>query len=100
MGTRLETNHEYGKAVTVAAWTGADCSLRTCPSGYAWAAAPQDDQDHKQKLECSGKGTCDRKTGECKCFPGFNGEGCRVVHAQMTVMDMVSAKVWKNLQKT
>jgi len=75
--TRLETNHEYGKAVTVAAWTGADCSLRTCPSGYAWAAAPQDDQDHKQKLECSGKGTCDRKTGECKCFPGFNGEGCR-----------------------
>lgn len=75
--TRLETNHEYGKAVTVAAWTGADCSLRTCPSGYAWAAAPQDDQDHKQKLECSGKGQCDRKSGECKCFPGFNGEGCR-----------------------
>ena len=64
--TRLETNHEYGKAVTVAAWTGADCSLRTCPSGYAWAAAPQDDQDHKQKLECSGKGQCDRKSGECK----------------------------------
>merc|ERR1712178_245231 len=75
--TRLETNHEYGKAVTVAAWTGADCSLRTCPSGYAWAAAPQDDQDHKQKLECSGKGQCDRKSGECKCFAGFNGEGCR-----------------------
>ena len=33
--TRLETTHEYGKAETVPAWTGADCSLRTCPSGYA-----------------------------------------------------------------
>ena len=61
----------------VDAWTGADCSLRTCPKGYAWAASPIDDNSHKQLVECSGKGNCDRKSGECKCFDGFWGEGCR-----------------------
>jgi len=52
-------------------------SLRTCASGYAWAASPQLDNDHKQLVECSGKGTCDRKSGECTCYDGFWGEGCR-----------------------
>ena len=41
----------------VDAWTGADCSLRTCPKGYAWAASPIADNSHKQLVECSGKGT-------------------------------------------
>ena len=26
--------------------------------------------------ECSNKGTCNRATGECECFPGFDGAGC------------------------
>jgi len=26
--------------------------------------------------ECSNKGTCNRATGECECFPGFEGAGC------------------------
>jgi len=27
--------------------------------------------------ECSNKGICDRKTGQCNCFPGYEGEGCQ-----------------------
>ena len=49
----------------------------TCPLGRAWAASPQANNDHKQRIECSGKGACDRKSGECECYDGFWGEGCR-----------------------
>jgi hypothetical protein len=73
--TRRE--QEYSDNALVAAWTGADCSLRTCPLGRAWAASPQANNDHKQRIECSGKGACDRKSGECECYDGFWGEGCR-----------------------
>merc|ERR1712151_759451 len=27
--------------------------------------------------ECSSRGTCDYATGQCKCFDGFEGRGCR-----------------------
>jgi hypothetical protein len=30
-----------------------------------------------QYTECSSRGTCDYATGECKCFDGFEGRGCR-----------------------
>jgi len=40
-----------------ATWTGADCSLRSCKFGRAWAA---DDNDPHAYLECSGQGACNR----------------------------------------
>lgn len=27
--------------------------------------------------ECSNKGICNRATGQCDCFPGYEGEGCQ-----------------------
>jgi len=42
------------------------------------------DSDHKQidnsahyYMECSNKGTCDRKKGTCKCFDGYDGAACQ-----------------------
>ena len=28
-------------------------------------------------MECSNKGTCDRETGTCECFPGYDGAACQ-----------------------
>jgi len=28
-------------------------------------------------MECSNKGLCDRKTGECECFDGYDGAACQ-----------------------
>jgi hypothetical protein len=49
--------------------------------------------------ECSNKGVCDRSTGQCQCFPGFEGAGCRRVacpndcsgHGQCVPMDVSNA---------
>ena len=58
------------------AWTQHDCSERTCPKSNAWVDnATGNDAAHASK-ECSNRGTCDRKTGECKCFDGYDGKAC------------------------
>jgi hypothetical protein len=64
------------------AWTGADCSLRTCPRGVSWADAPWagasnlGNRAHQQRKECSDGGFCDRKSGECKCLSYYTGAAC------------------------
>lgn len=62
--------------VADAAWTGADCSFRTCPMREAWASVPKETNGGHTRAECSNKGECDRKTGECKCFPNYEGDAC------------------------
>ena len=58
-------------------WQGPDCSLRTCPYSLAWADTADGTNSAHYYAECSNKGVCDRKTGECKCFDGYEGKGCR-----------------------
>jgi hypothetical protein len=54
-------------------WTGPDCSLRTCPKDFAWIGTVNGANDLHPWVECSNKGICDRKTGLCSCFTGYDG---------------------------
>lgn len=64
-------------------WMGADCSLMTCPKGTSWSTLvvnddkTYDNAKHKADVECSDGGICDRATGECTCFPGYEGSSCQ-----------------------
>ena len=58
-------------------WTGPDCSLRTCPKDFAWVGEVVNANNLHPWAECSNRGTCDRSTGECQCFPGYEGVSCQ-----------------------
>mmetsp|Transcript_1538 Transcript_1538/g.4366 ORF Transcript_1538/g.4366 Transcript_1538/m.4366 type:complete len:304 (+) Transcript_1538:14-925(+) len=60
-----------------AEWTGPDCSQRTCPKDFAWVGDVVNANDLHPWVECSNKGTCDRTTGTCNCFPGYDGVACQ-----------------------
>ena len=61
---------------------GPDCMRRICPHGHNFVdgRVAGDYEDYEVEsdgyAECSNKGMCDRKTGECKCFYGFSGAAC------------------------
>lgn len=79
MGTcrcHIRREVDVGVNSLVPDWMGPDCSQRTCPLGRAWAAPPQANDDHTQRIECSGNGKCNRKTGVCACFERFSGDRC------------------------
>jgi len=65
------------KCSCYAQFTGADCSLRACPFSLAWADTADGTNQAHYYAECSNKGMCDRKSGECQCFDGYEGKGCR-----------------------
>jgi len=57
--------------------TGGACDVRTCPYEIAWVDTPSSENKAHALRECAGRGICDRETGDCACFPGFEGKGCR-----------------------
>jgi hypothetical protein len=64
---------------TEPAWTQHDCSVRTCAKHAAWVdVANGNSAAHSstKKVECAGKGLCDRKSGQCACFDGYTGIAC------------------------
>jgi hypothetical protein len=66
----------WGAETDVTLYRAADCSARTCPSHRAWADVPTSPTTAHAVAECSNKGTCDRTSGNCNCFPGFTGTAC------------------------
>jgi hypothetical protein len=54
-----------------------DCSEMYCPYEFAFVDTPDEDGKVHKYMECSGKGICDRSSGECECFDGYGGKGCQ-----------------------
>jgi len=54
-----------------------DCSERKCPYEFAWVDAPDKTGHHHKYVECAAKGICDRETGLCECFDGYEGKACQ-----------------------
>lgn len=58
-------------------FTGADCSLMTCPYGPAWTDFATATDTAHNLAECSNRGICDREKGTCLCEAGrFEGRAC------------------------
>jgi hypothetical protein len=136
-------NYDTSNELLSKSWTGADCSLATCPRGMSWkqsvqsfvltvasgtyttgqvvrqgnssatisvvgsstsltvemingkfelgsadlgtvgtafavtAIASKIDNMHVDNVECSDGGLCDRTSGNCVCFPGYEGSACQ-----------------------
>lgn len=75
---------EHGTCSADSAWqctcwegyTGHDCNERLCPFGKAWWDEPSATDTAHGFAECSNKGICNVKTGECKCQEGWEGAAC------------------------
>lgn len=59
-----------------AQFTGADCSLMTCPRGISFTTVSSS-TFHESSVECSDAGVCDRATGMCNCYEGHEGSACQ-----------------------
>jgi hypothetical protein len=68
--------HCYNRVDGESAWTNADCSARTCPKDMAWVGYVANANDVHPSMECSNMGICDRSSGECACFPNYEGIAC------------------------
>lgn len=74
---QCSSNPKYTCACS-AGWTGADCSLRSCPTSVAWFTLPSEENvaHISETVECANMGVCDRITGTCVCSTGFTGTAC------------------------
>ncbi|KAG2948995.1 hypothetical protein PC117_g5575 [Phytophthora cactorum] len=96
-------NSGWGAPTDVADYKSPDCSTRVCPSNYAWNSIPTSTTTaHDIIVECSAMGVCNRSTGTCKCFSGFEGSACERMSCPndcsdrgtcMSMRNMAAAKI-------
>ena len=67
----------WGSDTDVALYKAPDCSARTCPADAAWVDVPTSATTAHGLAECSNAGLCDRGSGRCRCFVGYDGEACQ-----------------------
>merc|ERR1711998_585998 len=87
----------HSRCTCYANWQGYDCSERTCAYAKAWVDVAFDNEKAHDYAECSNRGLCDRKSGECKCFDGYTVMHAVESHAQKIAVVMVHAKLLLNL---
>jgi len=99
-------------------WSGADCSLLTCPYGKSWFGRPTSENDYAHMsdnfVECSNMGVCNKITGLCSCMGGFEGAACNVMscpgkqsnqpacndHGECLTMSQLAARATNNGEAT
>ncbi len=80
-----QTNGLHGACIlSFASVFMAACS-GTCPSELAWVDIPSAATVAHALAECSNQGTCDRATGKCACFAGFEGDACQRCQCRVCV---------------
>ncbi|KAL9182792.1 hypothetical protein ACHAXT_004071 [Thalassiosira profunda] len=55
---------------------GGNCKHRFCDYELAWVDHPTRAGGNHRYAECANKGICNRETGECSCFKGYEGKAC------------------------
>lgn len=75
--SRCNCYNGWGSATDIAIYKAPDCSQRVCPSDRAWVDIPTGTNTAHALAECSNAGICDRSSGRCRCFAGYEGEACQ-----------------------
>lgn len=67
----------WGSSTDISNFKDPTCSKRICPSGSSWSTIPTSTTAGSHVVtECSDRGICDRGSGQCVCFDGFDGRAC------------------------
>jgi hypothetical protein len=87
------------RCLAVCVWFSDGCNsdvvpTGTCPADKAWVDVPTAASVAHALAECSNQGVCDRATGKCICFEGFEGDGCQRCGLSLVFCKFCGATFW------